>query len=67
MSSKEKEILNIIKTFVEENKYSPSIRELCKFSKLKSTASVHSYLKRLKEKGYIDYMSNKNRTLRVIK
>lgn len=50
---KEKEILDIIKTFINENGYSPTVREICKLANLKSTSSVHGHIKRLKAKGHL--------------
>ena len=40
MSEKQKEILEIIKTFIKKNGYSPTIREICKLANIKSTAGV---------------------------
>ena len=53
MTEREQEILEIIKTFIKENGYSPTIREICKLANIKSTASVHGHIKKLKAEGYI--------------
>ena len=53
LSEKQKEILEIIKTFIKENGYSPTIREICRIANIKSTASVHGHIKRLKDEGHI--------------
>ena len=53
MSEKQKEILEIIKTFIKENGYSPTIREICRIANIKSTASVHGHIKKLKAEGHI--------------
>lgn len=53
MNEKQKEILEIIKTFIKENGYSPTIREICKLANIKSTASVHGHIKKLKDEGHI--------------
>ena len=53
MSEREKKILEIIKTFINENGYSPTVREICRLSGLSSTSSVHNHIKRLKDKGHI--------------
>lgn len=53
MSEKQKEILEIIKTFIKENGYSPTIREICNIANIKSTSSVHGHIKRLKAEGHI--------------
>ena len=53
MSKKQKEILEIIKTFIKENGYSPSIREICRIANIKSTASVHAHINKLMAEGHI--------------
>ena len=53
MSEKQKEILEIIKTFIKKNGYSPTIREICKLANIKSTAAVHAHIKKLKAEGHI--------------
>ena len=53
MSKKQKEILEIIKIFIKENGYSPTIREICRIANIKSTASVHAHIKKLKAEGHI--------------
>ena len=53
MSEKQKEILEIIKNFIKENGYSPTIREICKLANIKSTAAVHGHIKKLKAEGHI--------------
>ena len=52
-TKKEKAILKFIETQVLENGYPPSVREIGKSVGLSSTATVHSYLNKLEEKGYI--------------
>lgn len=66
LTEKEELIYKTIKEFITTNGYSPSMRELCKLTKIKSTASISNYLESLKDKGYITYIPNKNRTVRVI-
>ena len=53
MSEREKEILEIIKSFIEEKGYSPTVREICRLTNFKSTSSVHTYIKRLKANGHL--------------
>ena len=50
---KEKAILKFIEEQVIENGYPPSVREIGKAVGLSSTATVHGYLAKLEEKGYI--------------
>lgn len=67
MSEKANKILNIIKTFIEKNGYSPTVREIQKEANLKSIATVHEHIQRLEAKGYITYVKNKSRTIRILK
>lgn len=53
MSKKQKEILEIIKIFIKENGYSPTIREICRIANIKSTAAVHAHIKKLNAEGHI--------------
>lgn len=63
VSEKQKEILEIIKTFINENGYSPTVREICALSGLRSTSSVHQYIKRLKAKGHLTCMVERPRSI----
>lgn len=65
LSVNEQNILNYIRKQVREVGYPPSVRELCKAVGLKSTSSVHLYLSRLAEKGYITKGNLKTRALKI--
>lgn len=65
LNQNEQNILNYIRKQVQEVGYPPSVRELCKAVGLKSTSSVHLYLSRLAEKGYITKGNLKTRALKV--
>ncbi|EOS68496.1 hypothetical protein C818_03301 [Lachnospiraceae bacterium MD308] len=66
MENKTKEkIYNFILRYIEEYGYAPSIRDICRGLGLKSTSSVHSYLKKLQEDGKIEMRGNLPRTIRV--
>ena len=67
LNKREKSILRFIEKSVEENGYAPSVREIGKAVGLSSTATVHTYLGRLQEYGYIAKEENKGRTLKLIK
>lgn len=66
LTKSQKEVLDKIKLFIEKNGYAPTVRELCFFTDRSSPATIHFHLKNLKEKGYIDFNYNKNRTIRLI-
>ena len=65
LNQNELNILNYIRKQVAEVGYPPSVRELCKAVGLKSTSSVHLYLSRLAEKGFITKGNLKTRALKV--
>lgn len=67
LNKREKAILKYIQKEVEENGYAPSVREIGKAVGLRSTATVHTYLAKLVEKGFIKKENQKGRTLRLIK
>ena len=67
LNKREKEILRFIERQIMTDGYPPSVREIGEAVGLKSTATVHGYLARLEEKGYIKKKDKKGRTLRLIK
>ncbi len=67
INKREKAILRFIEKQVEEKGYAPSVREIGKAVGLKSTATVHNYLAKLSEKGYVKKEDQKGRTLRLLK
>ena len=67
LGKREKAILKFIEKQIIANSYPPSVREIGKAVGLSSTATVHGYLAKLEEKGYIKKESQKGRTLRLIK
>ena len=67
LNKREKAILKFIEKQVIEDGYPPSVREIGKAVGLSSTATVHGYLAKLKEKGYIKKEDKKGRTLKLLK
>ena len=67
LNKKEKTILKFIENQIDKNGYPPSVREIGKAVGLKSTATVHGYLAKLVNKGYIKKEDQKGRTLRLLK
>jgi SOS-response transcriptional repressor LexA len=64
--SREKEILDIIVKFDKKHAYTPSMREIKKRSSLQSLSTIHSYINRLKNKGYITSKQNGAHSFLVI-
>lgn len=67
LNKREKAILKYIEKQINAKGYPPSVREIGKAVGLSSTATVHGYLAKLEEKGYIKKESQKGRTLRLLK
>lgn len=67
LNKREKAILKFIEKQVNLNGYPPSVREIGKAVGLKSTATVHGYIAKLEEKGYVKKESQKGRTLKLLK
>ena len=67
LNKREKAILKFIEKKITEDGYPPSVREICKAVGLNSTATVHGYLAKLNEKGYIKKEDKKGRTLKLLK
>ncbi len=67
INKREKAILKFIEKQILTNGYPPSVREIGQAVGLKSTATVHGYLAKLVEKGYIKKEGKKGRTLKLLK
>lgn len=67
LTKKQKIVLNAINKYIEEEKISPTVRELCDILGLSSTSTVHEYLSRIEEKGYISRKKESPRSIRVVK
>ena len=66
-NERETQILNVIVDYIKQNGYAPTVREIGKIVGLKSTSTVHTYLKRLELKGFIERKENCPRALRVLR
>jgi len=66
LNDKESKLLNTIVKYINENGFSPSIREIGEIVGYKSTSTVYRYLEKLEEKGYIERKENSPRALKVI-
>ncbi|MCM1194833.1 MAG: transcriptional repressor LexA [Firmicutes bacterium] len=61
------EIYNFIQTFIDDNGFAPSVREIAEKFSIKSTSTVHYYLDKLKRSGSISQDKNKKRAVTVNK
>ena len=67
MTKSQENIYNIIKDFIKDNGYSPTVREIADIAGLKSPATVFTHLEALEEGGYIKSERSKSRTIRILK
>jgi len=58
--------LDLIKRFIADHGYPPTVREICKEKNLSSPATVHVHLEKLVEKGMIKKDPSKNRTIELL-
>ena len=65
LTPRQREVLEFISNTVAERSYPPSVREICAGVGIRSTATVHSYLKELAEMGYLTKGDRKTRALSV--
>ncbi len=61
------DIYNYIETFIDENNFPPSVREIGEKFSIKSTSTVHYYLEKLRASGMIKQEGNKKRSVSVNK
>ncbi len=56
-------VYEYVKDYIHTNALSPSVRDICAGAGLKSTSSVHSYLKKLHDMGLIEYRPGMRRAI----
>ena len=66
LTRKQREVLDYIKQFHAENKYPPSIRQICGAINLSSPATVHVHINHLINKGYIKRSKEGNRAMELL-
>jgi repressor LexA len=63
ITRRQKQVLDFIATFIEENRYSPSYEEIAHGLHLASLASVHKHITALEAKHYLKRGFNQSRSL----
>lgn len=66
LSEKEIRIYNAIKNYIEKEKISPTVRDICLVVNLSSSATVHKYITNLENKKYISRIKDCPRSIRII-
>ena len=59
-------IYKAIKEFIEENGYSPTVRELCFMTKKNSSATIQFALDAMRRDGIVSSVKGRNRTLKLL-
>jgi repressor LexA len=66
LTKRQKEILDFITGFIEEQGYAPSFEEIAKAFGYSSLATVHEHLSNLERKGYIRKSYNESRSIETV-
>ena len=64
LTKKQQAVLAFLQERAEDG-LPPTVREICTAAGIKSTSTVHAYLKTLEDEGYISRQSGLNRAIRV--
>jgi repressor LexA len=66
LTKRQRQVLDYISKFVEEQGYSPSLEEIAAAFGLSSVATVHKHVKHLVEKGYLRKAWNRSRSVEPV-
>lgn len=66
LTPKQAAILSVIKKSIRQKGYPPSVREIGQAVGLSSSSTVHGYLKKLEDKGYLRRDATKPRAIEVL-
>ena len=66
LTRKQKEVLTFIKKFQAENKYPPSVRQICSALELRSPATVHAHIQNIIDKGYLKRSKQGNHLIELL-
>jgi repressor LexA len=66
LTKRQREILNYLATYTEQNGYAPSFEEIAEHFRYSSLATVHEHLSNLERKGYIKRSYNESRAIEIL-
>ena len=66
LTKRQREILNYLSTYAEDNGYAPSFEEIASQFNYNSLATVHEHLSNLERKGYIKRSYNESRAIEIL-
>lgn len=64
LTEKQQQVLTFLKERAQDG-LPPSVREICSATGIRSTSTVHAYLRLLEDEGYISRQSGLNRAIRL--
>ncbi len=66
LTQSELRVLDYLNEYIDKNGYSPSVRDITHALGFASPSTVHLYLSRLEDKGYIEREHNRSRSFRPV-
>jgi len=66
LTKRQREILNYLTTYAEQNGFAPSFEEIAEYFSYNSLATVHEHLTNLERKGYIKRNYNESRAIEIL-
>jgi repressor LexA len=66
LTKRQREILNYLSAYTEQNGYAPSFEEIARQFNYNSLATVHEHLSNLERKGYIKRAYNESRAIEIL-
>ena len=66
LTKRQREILNYLTAYTEQNGFAPSFEEIAEHFKYNSLATVHEHLTNLERKGYIKRTYNESRAIEIL-
>ena len=66
LTKRQREILNYLTTYAEQNGFAPSFEEIAENFSYNSLATVHEHLTNLERKGYIKRSYNESRAIEIL-
>jgi repressor LexA len=66
LTRRQRQVLDVIRDFIDANGYSPSLEEIGAELQLSSVATVHKHVSHLVQKGFVRRAWNQNRSIELV-
>jgi len=66
LTRRQRQVLDVVRDFIQENGYSPSLEEIGERLGLSSVATVHKHVSHLVQKGFVRRAWNQNRSIEIV-